>query len=137
MTWQLEAQQVGKALSICRDYLKDSSPFGQVLNKIPILPKVRGAVKAKNEVNSIVYGLIKKRREKLLKKGNEFNDLLTKLVEARDPDAPENVSDSAAAAGRMSDQQVRDDVMTIFLPVMRPLQMLSLGQFICFLRIQK
>lgn len=107
----------------------------EVLNKMPILPKVRGTVKAKNGLNSIVYCLIEKRREELLNKGNEFNDLLTKLVEARDPDAPENVSDSAA--GRMSDQQVRDDVMTIFWPVMRPLQMLSLGQLICFFRIQK
>jgi cytochrome P450 len=114
MTCSLKLSRLEKHCQFAATILKDSSPFGQVLNKIPILPKVRGAVKAKNELNSIVYGLIKKRREELLNKGNEFNDLLTKLMEARDPDAPENVSDSAA--GRMCDQQVRDDVNVVSSP---------------------
>ncbi len=91
------------------------SPLGQVLNKVPILPRVRGAVKAKNELNSIVYGLIKKRREDMLKNSNDnkVDDLLTKLLEASNHESYDNHCNSRLEM--MSDQQVRDEVMTIFL----------------------
>jgi cytochrome P450 len=91
------------------------SPLGQVLNKVPILPRVRGAVKAKNELNSIVYGLIKKRREDMLKNSNDnkVDDLLTKLLEASNHEYYDNHCNSRFEM--MSDQQVRDEVMTIFL----------------------
>ena len=41
-----EAQQVGKALTTCRNYSKRlQNPIGQVLDKVPVLPKVRGLAK--------------------------------------------------------------------------------------------
>ena len=113
---QSEVQSIGKALNVCRTYSKRlQSPLGQVLNKVPILPRVRGAVKAKNELNSIVYGLIKKRREDMLKNSNDnkVDDLLTKLLEASNHEYYDNHCNSRLEM--MSDQQVSDEVMTIFL----------------------
>lgn len=58
---QSEVQNIGKALTVFCNYLKIlPSPLCQILNRVPILPRVRGAVKAKNELNTIVYGFIKK-----------------------------------------------------------------------------
>jgi cytochrome P450 len=66
-----------------------------------------------NELNKIVYGVIEDRRNKKV----VYNDLLTRLLQAQDTD---NAGDSNSAKGenspsRMSDQQVRDEVMTIFI----------------------
>ena len=53
-----EAQEVGKALTIACNYSKRlQSPIGHVLDKIHILPAVRGAREAKKELDSLVYGL--------------------------------------------------------------------------------
>ena len=60
--------------------------MGHVLTKMPILPKVRGTIKAKNELNPIVYGLIKKKRQEIRGEGTVYNDLITRLVQARDPE---------------------------------------------------
>ena len=109
-----EAQQVGKALTTCRNYSKRlQNPIGQVLDKVPILPKVRGARKAMKELNTLVYELITDRRSKEI----EYGDLLTRLLRAQDTEIDHN-SNSANTenfAGRMSDKQVRDEVMTIFI----------------------
>ena len=60
-----EAQQVGKALTTCRNYSKRlQNPIGQVLDKVPVLPKVRGARKAMKELNGLVYELIADRRSR-------------------------------------------------------------------------
>ena len=60
-----EAEEVGRALTTCRNYSKRlQSPLGQVLNRIPILPNVKGARKAKEELDKLVYGLIKERRQR-------------------------------------------------------------------------
>jgi len=65
-----EAEDVGKALTICRNYSKRlQSPLGQVLNKIPILPDVRGAKKAREDLDKLVYGLIRE-------KGKDQNTIL-------------------------------------------------------------
>lgn len=109
-----EAQQVGKALTTCRNYSKRlQNPIGQVLDKVPILPKVRGARNAMKELNTLVYEVIADRRSKEI----EYDDLLTRLLRAQDtevgvdPSSPKTETNT----GRMSDQQVRDEVMTIFI----------------------
>lgn len=111
---QTEAQQVDKALTTVRNYSKRlQNPIGQVLDKVPILPKVRGARKAIKQLNTLVYELIADRRGK----ETEYDDLLTKLLRAQDTEAggdgasPKTVNSS----GIMSDHQVRDEVMTIFI----------------------
>ncbi len=41
---QSEVVNIGKALTVCRNYSKRlQSPLCQVLNRVPILPRVRGA----------------------------------------------------------------------------------------------
>ncbi|MDQ3807901.1 MAG: cytochrome P450, partial [Thermoproteota archaeon] len=60
---EAEAEQVGRWLTTTRNYSKRlQSPIGHVLDKIPILPAPKGARKAKEELDSLVYSLISKRR---------------------------------------------------------------------------
>jgi cytochrome P450 len=109
-----EAQEVGKALTTVRKYSKRlQSPIGHVLDKIPVLPAVRGARKAKKELDSLVYQLIADRRRREQGSNNigksHDEDLLSRLMEAQDSDSPINNQE------KMSDKQVRDEVMTIFI----------------------
>jgi cytochrome P450 len=116
-----EAEQVGKWLTITRNYSKRlQSPIGHVLDKIPILPTPKGARKAKEELDSLVYGLISDRRRHQQEEpdNKRFDDLLSRLLEAQDS----NLADSASlnstqfsSNDKMSDKQVRDEVMTIFI----------------------
>jgi cytochrome P450 len=111
---ELEAQQVGKALTTVRNYSKRlQNPIGQVLDKVPILPKVRGAHNAIQQLNTLVYDLILDRRGKETK----YDDLLTKLLLAQDtePEVHTTNTETGNSSDRMSDQQVRDEVMTIFV----------------------
>src|SRR5919108_1438045 len=117
-----EAEQVGKWLTITRNYSKRlQSPIGHVLDKIPILPAPKGARKAKEELDSLVYGLISDRRrhQQQEKSDNKrYDDLLSRLVEAQDSNLAGHASLGSAqssANGKMSDKQVRDEVMTIFI----------------------
>src|ERR671932_2768747 len=77
-----EAQEVGKALTTVRKYSKRlQSPIGHVLDKIPVLPAVRGARKAKKELDSLMYQMIADRRRQ--EQGNNNgkssdNDLLSR-----------------------------------------------------------
>jgi cytochrome P450 len=125
-----EAQEVGKALTTVRKYSKRlQSPIGQVLDKISILPAPKRAREAKNELDLLVYGLITDRRKQ---EGSDtdkrLTDLLTRLLEAQDsnPDQVKpNYASSASTStstsmsrstdGKMTDKQVRDEVMTIFI----------------------
>jgi cytochrome P450 len=77
-----EAQQVGKALTTFRKYSKRlQSPIGQVLDKISVLPAPKKAREAKNELDSLVYGLISDRRKQEESGSNmRHNDLLTRLL---------------------------------------------------------
>ena len=121
-----EAQLVGKALTTVRNYSKRlQSPVGHVLDKIPILPAPKRAHEAKKEVDSLVYGLISDRRQQAESNSDKlYDDLLTKLLKAQDSD-PRQVRPSKAtststamstpADRKMTDKQVRDEVMTIFI----------------------
>src|ERR671932_1956427 len=81
-----EARQVGKALTTVRKYSKRlQSPIGHVLDKIPVLPTVRGAREAKQELDSIVYQLIADRRRRQKQSPNDNgkshdDDLLSRLM---------------------------------------------------------
>jgi cytochrome P450 len=95
--------------------------LGQVLNRIPILPNVKGARKAKEELDKLVYGLIKERRQRPESNVKSYDDLLTRLLQAQDsaeygPDTGnKRTSGPASASSGMSDMQVRDEIMTIFI----------------------
>lgn len=64
-------------------------------------------------IDDTVYGIIAERRES----GDKRNDLLQMLIDARDKETGEG----------MSDRQMRDEVLTIFLAGMRQLLRCSLG----------
>jgi len=104
-----EHDEVGDALLTCMKYFNRLlMPFGELIEKIPLLPINKGFQKAKKDLDSIVYSIIKEHRKKL-DKGDDtesHDDLLLTLLQAQDEEA---------GIGRMTDEQLRDEVMTIFL----------------------
>jgi cytochrome P450 len=101
--------EVGDALLVCMQYNNRlQMPFGELIEKIPILPVNKGYQRAKKTLDSIVYDMIKKHRDNenigINKEGGR--DLLYSLLQAQDTEA---------GIGRMNDIQLRDEVMTIFL----------------------
>jgi cytochrome P450 len=78
-------------------------PFADLLEHLPV-PKLRRARVARAQLDAIIYGMIAERR----RSGRDHGDLLSMLLSAQDEEAE-------GAAGRMSDVQVRDEAMTIFL----------------------
>jgi cytochrome P450 len=76
-------------------------PFGAQLQRLPI-PRLRRGRQARERLDAIIYGLIRERRASLGDRG----DLLSMLLMAQD--------DEDKGRG-MTDRQVRDEAMTIFL----------------------
>ena len=101
-----EGDQVGDALLTCAEYFNRLlMPFGELIEKIPVLPINKGFQAAKKKLDSIVYSMIKEHRDSE-SKGVSQGDLLYTLLQAQDTEA---------AIERMTDSQLRDEVMTIFL----------------------
>lgn len=118
-----EARQVSKALTTCRNYSKRlQNPIGYVLDKVPILPAVRGAREAKKDLDDLVYGLIAdrtRRHHQQQESDHDDKDLLSRLMQAQDSITTSTKSSQSQSDnntnGRMSNRQVRDEVMTIFI----------------------
>jgi len=99
---EAEADQIGAALTAVMelfDFLL--LPFSELLEKLP-LPHVRRFRKAKGRLDETIYRIIAERRRSNVDRG----DLLSMLLSARDEEGD---------GGQMTDLQVRDEVMTIFL----------------------
>lgn len=75
-------------------------PFADFLLQLP-LPSTRRFEEARRELDTVVYHLIAERRAS----GQDKGDLLSMLLLAQEEDGQ----------GRMSDRQVRDEVMTILI----------------------
>ncbi|MFY9869403.1 MAG: cytochrome P450 [Candidatus Nitrosopolaris sp.] len=100
-----EEDEVGVALQTCLEYFNRlQMPFGELIEKIPILPINKGYQSAKKKLDSIVYSMIEEHRDKESVYHQE--DLLYTLLQAQDTEA---------GIGRMTDLQLKDEVMTIFL----------------------
>jgi cytochrome P450 len=97
-----KAQNVGRALSsVLESFWITMLPFYDVLEQLP-LPVFRRGRQARAELDAIIYGMIAERRRAPSDRG----DLLSMLLMAQDEEnhgAP------------MTDVQVRDEAMTIFL----------------------
>lgn len=78
-------------------------PFSGLLQRLP-LPVMRRLRAARADLDGIIYALINARRAD----GTDHGDLLSMLLAAQDPE-------SADPAAGMTDAEVRDEVMTIFL----------------------
>ena len=96
------AKNVGTALTaVMGSFWMTMLPFFDVMEHLP-LPAFRRSRKARAELDAIIYGMIEERR----KNPSDRGDLLSMLLLAQD--------EEAGGAG-MTDQQVRDEAMTIFL----------------------
>ena len=97
-----QARDVGDALSGLMDsFWTTMLPFGDTLERLPI-PRLRRGRKARERLDAIIYGMIAERRAS----GGDRGDLLSMLLMAQD--------DEDKGRG-MTDRQVRDEAMTIFL----------------------
>ncbi|MBS1825298.1 MAG: cytochrome P450 [Acidobacteria bacterium] len=76
-------------------------PFSDLLVKLP-LPATKRFQKAKSQLDGIIYRLIEERRAS----GLDTGDLLSMLILAQDEEA---------GTGGMTDKQVRDEALTLFL----------------------
>ena len=97
-----QAPEVGAALTdVMESFWMMMLPFAKVLERLPI-PALRRSRKARARLDAIIYKMIAERR----KSESDRGDLLSMLLMAQDEEA----------GGRgMTDVQVRDEAMTIFL----------------------
>jgi cytochrome P450 len=96
-----ETDEIGNAMTTLIglfDYLL--LPFSEILEKLPI-PHARRFNQAKETLDKIIYGFINERRASRADKG----DLLSMLLHAQDEES----------GAKMSDEQVRDECLTLFL----------------------
>ena len=97
-----DAGEVGRAFS---DIMELATflllPFSEYLEKLP-LPQSLRFRRARARLDRIVYRIIRDRRQA----GDDRGDLLSMLLAAED---------TGAGTGRMSDQQVHDECMTLFI----------------------
>jgi len=97
-----DAQEVGEAMAVAMDLFNTITlPFYELLQKLP-LPQVRRFDKARLRLDAIIYRLIEERR----RSGRDHGDLLSMLLLAQDIEGD---------GGQMTDAQLRDELMTIFL----------------------
>src|SRR5437773_2221723 len=97
-----DARQVGAAMSVVMDLFNTVTiPFFELLQKLP-LPQLRRFENAKAKLDAIIFRLIEERR----RSGADRGDLLSMLLLAQDTEGD---------GGAMTDEQLRDELMTIFL----------------------
>ncbi|HWW75213.1 MAG TPA: cytochrome P450 [Pyrinomonadaceae bacterium] len=97
-----DADEVGAALTDVMnlfDYLM--LPFAEFLEKLP-LPPQRRFRRARARLDAVIYRIIEKRR----RSGEDRGDLLSTLLQAVDEEGDRT---------GMTDEQLRDEVMTLFL----------------------
>jgi len=99
------AAAIGEALTATMEsFWTMMLPFANVIEWMPI-PTMRRSRLARQRLDAIIYGMIAERRAT----GRDHGDLLSMLLNAQDEEA----GDPASAV--MTDVQVRDEAMTIFL----------------------
>jgi len=97
-----DAREVGEAMTVVMDLFNTITvPFFDLLQKLP-LPQFRRFDSAKLRLDAIIYRLIEERRSS----GQDRGDLLSMLLLAQDTEGD---------GGQMTDGQLRDELMTIFL----------------------
>ncbi len=97
-----EAGDIGKTISVIIEmFPRTVLPFSEILDKLP-LPSTRRFEKARERLDTIIYGMINERRVS----GEDRGDLLSMLLQAQDEEE---------YGKGMSDMQARDEAMTLFL----------------------
>ena len=97
-----EADEIGKALTTTFELFNTLTlPFRQLLERLP-LPAGKRFLKARERLDATIYRIINERRAS----GEDRGDLLSMLIAARDEEGD---------GSGMTDEQLRDEAMTIFL----------------------
>ncbi|HYP28680.1 MAG TPA: cytochrome P450 [Blastocatellia bacterium] len=97
-----EAKEIGAALTeMVHFFERITTPFPRLMNRLP-LPSNYRFRRAKERLDSTIYRIINERRASEADRG----DLLSMLLLAQDEEGD---------GGRMTDLQLRDEAMTIFL----------------------
>src|SRR5262245_53524194 len=97
-----EADEIGKALTTTFElFNRLTLPFARLLEHLP-LPATRRFQKARERLDATIYRIIDERRGC----GEDRGDLLSMLIAARDEEGD---------GSGMTDEQLRDEAMTIFL----------------------
>ena len=97
-----EAREIGAAITTAIAAFEFALlPFGDQLERLPFSPR-RRFERARDRLDATIYRLVAERRRDALDRG----DLLSMLIQARDTEAD---------GGRMTDAQLRDELMTLFL----------------------
>src|SRR5262245_10104940 len=97
-----EADEIGNALTTSFElFNRLSLPFAQLLDRLP-LPATKRFEKARGRLDATIYRIINERRASWEDRG----DLLSMLIAARDEEGD---------GSGMTDEQLRDEAMTIFL----------------------
>jgi cytochrome P450 len=96
-----EAAEIGSALTdVLTLFPRFALPWARALQRLP-LPSNRRFERAKARLDATVYRIIRLRRQS----GRDQGDLLSMLMAARDEDD----------GGRMTDVQLRDEIMTLLI----------------------
>jgi cytochrome P450 len=104
-----EAGDIGSALTQVFDLFEVIlMPFSELLEKLP-LPAVRRFKRARKRLDETIYRLIAERRAS----GRDTGDLLSMLLLARSEEGDDEGDEEAS--GGMTDEQVRDEALTLFL----------------------
>lgn len=97
-----QASEVGQALTDTMHLMdRITNPFADLLSRLP-LPSNRRFDRAKKQLDDIIYRIISEHR----KSSEDRGDFLSMLLMAQDDEG---------GTGRMTDEQVRDEALTIFL----------------------
>ena len=97
-----EAGEIGGALTdLMQMFPLLLNPFAEILRRLP-LPQTRRFQKSIRRLDQTIYSIIEERRAS----GEDRGDLLSMLLLAQDEEGD---------GGGMTDQQVRDETMTLFL----------------------
>lgn len=98
---QSEAKEIGEALTVTVEFFnRFTLPFANLMARLP-LPSTLRFRKAKRRLDATIHRMIQERRES----GEDRGDLLSMLLLAQDEEG----------SGSMTDEQLRDEAMTIFL----------------------
>jgi cytochrome P450 len=101
-----EADEIGRAMSEVFGLFETLMlPFSEYLEKLP-LPQVRRFHRARQRLDETIYRIIADRRAS----GKDTGDLLSMMLLAQDEEGTGTPSEQA-----MTDQQVRDEALTLFL----------------------
>jgi cytochrome P450 len=97
---EAEADEIGEAVTqVLSQFKPFGVPYGAWLGRLP-LPGARRARRAEARLNAIIHAIIKEHRQS----GRERDDMLSELMRAEDEEKR-----------RMTDEQLRDEMMTLFL----------------------